>query len=96
MDLKALLAKLDLLREDRDNWTQNGSRQRLTAKVGDLMLQVHNDPNGNTCWQVENPLDERVVQPWALASNVPQAMRDCTDFTRAYLLSLHEPAHLEH
>jgi len=85
MDLQKIHARLDRLRTDRNEWGTMGSRQRLNAKLGEVLITIDNNPVGSTYWQVTEPKQEKVVQAWTPANGIPDAMRESTDFTRAYL-----------
>lgn len=85
MDLRKLLDRLDRLRTDRNEWGMMRNRQRLNAKLGEVLILIDHNGQGDTLWQVEVPAEERVVQAWTPASGIADAMRESTDFTRAYL-----------
>jgi hypothetical protein len=95
MDLQKQLDRLDRLRTDRNEWQQMGNRQRLCVKLDGVRITVHDDPHAGTTWQVDEPMSEHVIQPWSHANSVVDAMRESTDFTRAYLLSVAQPQHAE-
>lgn len=94
--MKDLLDKLERLRTDRDAWNTNGGRQRINARVGDLLLRVEEDNKGRTMWQIEEFGKEAIVQPWSHANSMVDGMRECTDYTRAYVQMQHEPQPQEH
>lgn len=101
MDLKEHLERLDSLALDRAEWKRTVSflsqlnAQRFTAEVGDLRLVISND-DASTEWFVENHVEERMVSNyWKPAASIPEAMRECTDFARAYLHTMANPQHLE-
>lgn len=94
MPSTSTLLRLDRLREDRNEWGTLGTRQRLSALVEGVLITIDHNAAGNTLWQVEVPAEESVILSWTPASGIAQAMRESTDYTRAYLLQLGEPAHL--
>lgn len=95
MDMRPHLDRLLKLREDRNAWGMMRNRQRLNAKLGDVLILIDHNGQGDTLWQVEVPTEERVIQNWTPANGIAHAMRESVDFTRAYLLSQHEHAHAE-
>lgn len=101
MDLKEHLERLDSLAVDRNEWKRTVrflsqlNAQRFTAEVGPLRLVISNDDAG-TEWFVENHVEQRMVSNyWKPAAGVAQAMRESTDFARAYLHTVANPQHLE-
>jgi len=94
MDQRAL-NRLDELRHDRNTWGTLGTRQRLNALVSGTLILIDHNSRGDTLWQVEVPSEERVVHAWTPAAGVAEAMRESTDFTRAWLLSIGQHVHAE-
>ncbi|MBL8002879.1 MAG: hypothetical protein JNL05_13065 [Flavobacteriales bacterium] len=101
MELKEQLQLLDELSSDRQRWSRTThinsklNAFKLRANVGELQLVISCDDCG-TEWAVENTAEERMVSNyWKPAASIKEAMRECTDFARAYLHTIANPQHLE-
>jgi hypothetical protein len=94
MNLNEQLDKLRQLRDLREGWSATDVPGQLVAHIGDLLLLICNDAQG-VRWSVSDHSSGCDILKATEAPTVRWAMKQCADFTIAYLQKVAHPQHLE-
>lgn len=94
MDINEQYDLLARLRVERDQWKPTNVPGQLRAQAGDLQLLISNDAHG-VRWAVSDHSNGCEILKASEAVTVRWAMKQCVDFTVAYLQKVAHPQHLE-